>query len=323
MKRLPILFVIMLIVASCATRERGVAQDVDLQAVKDTDFYFRTEGKMPATPLFTDLIDAYNGFLFLNSLLCDYEAWSRGLAPNAKESAQKIECFYIQDDSVRVAAQRYKNLILSVVSNEALREDTTAFNRVDSAYGEFKYMLIERYHMSNYGYLPEEKYWEIYDKSNVVADYDSVSAMDRQDTLTAVCLKKKIDTELNFDKKCVYTLLYAHTPDADLKLLEDIMLERRYSIYLFETWRSWRCLLQDRYGASKDSNIPNNIYNRARMICATTILKHIMENQNDLMAINQFLILAAQDDIYRYGRFLYGNQNMTEKLELFPELYDY
>jgi len=47
-----------------------------------------------------------------------------------------------------------------------------------------------------------------------------------------------------------------------------------------------------------------------------------VEHPNDIMAINQFLILSAHDDIYRYGYFQYGNQNMTEKWNLFPERYE-
>lgn len=325
MKRLPFILIAMFFAVSCKMKEQGTAEaksDTDIEAVTDTDFCFKMDGTLPATPLFNNLTDAYNGFLVLNSLLCDYDTWDRGLAPNAKQSVGKIDCSMIKCDSIRWAAQHYKDFILSVVSNDALRGNTATFSRVDSAYGRFKRLLVERYHVSNYGDLPEEKYWEIYDKSNVVADYDSIYYLDKTDSLTAINLKGLAEKETDFDKKCVYALEYAHAEDVDLKVLEKIMLSRQYSVYLFETWRYWRCLLQDRHGASLDSDIPNNVYNRMRMICAATILKHIVEHPNDIMAINQFLILSAHDDIYRYGSFQYGNQNMTEKWNLFPERYE-
>ena len=144
MKRLPFILIAMFIVASCKMKEHGATEakpDPDTEAVTDTDFCFKMDGKLPATPLFNDLADAYNGFLVLNSLLCDYDTWDRGLASHAKQSVRKIDCSIIKCDSIRWAAQHYKDFILSVVSNDALQGNTATFSWVEGSYGRFTRLL--------------------------------------------------------------------------------------------------------------------------------------------------------------------------------------
>lgn len=113
MKRLPFILIAMLIVASCKMKEQGTMEaepDTDIEAVTDTDFCFKMDGTLPATPLFNDLTDAYNGFLVLNSLLCDYDTWDRGLALHAKEAVMKIDCSMIKCDSIRWRHNIIRNL---------------------------------------------------------------------------------------------------------------------------------------------------------------------------------------------------------------------
>ena len=57
------------------------------------------------------------------------------------------------------------------------------------------------------------------------------------------------------------------------------------------------------------------------MVCANTILQHIVSNPDDIMAINQFLTLSFTDNIYRYGAYPSGNQNILEAIDIFPEKY--
>ena len=98
MKRLPFILIAMFFAVSCKMKEQGTAEaksDTDIEAVTDTDFCFKMDGTLPATPLFNDLTDAYNGFLVLNSLLCDYDTWDRGLASHAKQSVRKISVLFL------------------------------------------------------------------------------------------------------------------------------------------------------------------------------------------------------------------------------------
>lgn len=324
MKRLLFLLIATLLIASCNLKEEK-SEFGDSDTMSNMDLSFKSNNNLPNTPLVSDLIDAYNGFLILNSIVCDFELWDRNLNPYAKDTITQMDCSIIKNDTIRLAAQHYKKQILSILSSDSLKTDTTSFNRVTDEYSKFKTALIDKYHVNNYGELSEETYWKIYDKSNMISNYDSIHSLDKTDSLTALYLKEQIEKETDFDKKCIYTLEYVHTEETDsiLKLLENLMRSDQYSIYLYETWRYWRCLLQDwEYGSSKDSDIPNNIYNQMRMVCANTILNYIVEHPNDIMAINQFIILSAQDNIYRYGSYPYGNQNIIEKAKLFPERYE-
>ena len=102
---------------------------------------------------------------------------------------------------------------------------------------------------------------------------------------------------------------------------EAIMNEKKYSLYLNELWQKWRVLYQSSKGASKDSEIPNWIYNDYRNVCCSTILSYIEGHPNDIKAINEFLVMACKENILRYGEFEYGNQYAVEKYYLFPEIY--
>ncbi len=74
--------------------------------------------------------------------------------------------------------------------------------------------------------------------------------------------------------------------------------------------------------ASRDSEIPNLLYNDYRNICVCTILSYIEEHPHDIMAINECLVMSCKENILREGVFDYGNQAIVEKYYLFPEKYD-
>lgn len=98
-----------------------------------------------------------------------------------------------------------------------------------------------------------------------------------------------------------------------------LMNEKKYSIYLNELWQKWRVLYQSSKGASKNSEIPNWIYNDYRNVCCSTILSYIEGHPDDIMAINEFLVMACKENVLRYGVFEYGNQYVVEKYYLFSK----
>ena len=130
----------------------------------------------------------------------------------------------------------------------------------------------------------------------------------------------------------VVSMQFAHAYDVDdstwidinpaIPIMESLMNEKQFSIYLYELWLKWRVLRQDLYGSSKYSDIPNNIYNEYRKICLETILSYIDKNPTDMMAINEFIVLSFADNIFRIGAYQYGNQYVVEKNNLFYIYYD-
>lgn len=73
------------------------------------------------------------------------------------------------------------------------------------------------------------------------------------------------------------------------------------------------------YGISKTSDIPNGEYDKMREQVALTILNHVVKNNTDEMAINEFLLMATHDIVKRFGDYPYGNQNAVEYHETFEE----
>lgn len=333
MKLLVCVLVSFLLVAGCACgncKEDASREERKYWCLSKADLQFRPIDGVAATPLITDLIDAYNGCMLLNSIWCDFELWDRCRVWGDTGIAE-LDCSILSDDSIRSAAVVYQQSILALFSDTLeYPQDSLVFDRGYDAFRTFKEILFTRYHVRNYGDLSEETYWENYDKAKHIPDYDSIFVFrfDKNEE-NAIRLKSMIESETDFDRKCIYVIEYAHCKKwtyetmADVQdRFVDIMKAGEYSIYLYECWRTWRCLYQSSEGASKDSYIPNAAYCCMKRICAQVILKHIADNPFDLMAINQFLMLSAADNIYRYGIFPYGNQGVIEEMNIFSEDYE-
>lgn len=146
-------------------------------------------------------------------------------------------------------------------------------------------------------------------------------------------LKAKYGKAKDFNAQCIYAIELAHAYETDREewydkginpatsIMESLMQARKYSPYLFKLWQTWRVLYQNCKGYSKDSAIPNDIYNKYRNICASTILSYIEKHPNDLMAVNEFLLISYEKNVLREGDFSYGNQNAVDEYYLFPEKY--
>ena len=302
------------------SNQKDTSNCITIGTLSDLDISFQYD--KTSTPLVKDLIDVYNGFNILNSIYNDTELWIR-FDMDVQDAIKQMDCSIIKDDSIKTYVCNYKNQILSVLSDTSI-QDSVKLEKIGMEYSFVYGKLVNRYHVSHYGKLSEDEYQEMYDKENFVQDYDSIFSL--RGTSDATYLKRLADEAKSFDAKCIYTLEYAHTITEDwehpaIKSLEYLMKSEKYSIYLHEIWRTWRCLLQENLGSSKDSEIPNDLYNRMRLVCAHTILEYIIQHPSDIMAINQFIVLSSINNIERYGVYPYGNQNMMEQLELFYERY--
>lgn len=193
--------------------------------------------------------------------------------------------------------------------------------------------LSRKYNVHTFGMLNEDKYKDEYINCPRVPEWAELREKRGNDNMVEV-LKKKYKNATDFDARCIYAIELAHAYEADknswgeedyqnpaVPIMESLMKEGKYSLYLSELWQKWRVLYQNSEGASKDSEIPNNIYNDFRNICACTILSYIEKHPNDIYAINEFLVMACLENILREGEFQYGNQNAIERYKLFHEIY--
>ena len=169
-----------------------------------------------------------------------------------------------------------------------------------------------------------DDFWTLYDKSKYVANYDEIQKKRLPEEVDydelqrlSLTLQKKYLTEEDFDAKCIYALEmgcydFPYTIDYLGELIED----GRYSKYLFEVWISWRLRAQSRvFGISTWSEIPDNLYDNARLLVAQTYAKHIADNPTDTLAKFLLMNLIYTENLHRPGGY-YGNEALGAELML-------
>ena len=168
----------------------------------------------------------------------------------------------------------------------------------------------------------EMDFWSLYDKSKYVADIAKIQKIriDKDadyDTLVrmSIPLQRKYVQEIDFDAKCIYALEMACYGATDaIDYLGELIEDGRYSKYLFEIWVSWRLLAQSRvFGISTWSEIPDNLYDNARLLVAKTYVKHVIKDPSDILAKLLLLNLIYTENLHRAGGY-YGNEALGAEL---------
>ena len=179
--------------------------------------------------------------------------------------------------------------------------------------------------------LPEEEierlqgeFWQLYDKEKYVNDITAIQAIRRNDetpandlTILGNKLKHRYIEESDFDVRCILALEIGCCGDPDaIDYLGELIEDGRYSKYLLEVWLSWRLLAQSEvFGISTFSEIPDNLYDNARLLVAKSFLRHIDEQPNDNLAKLLLLNLTFAENIHRAGGY-YGNEALGAHLYL-------
>ena len=233
---------------------------------------------------------------------------------------------------LNATVQHYKIISVSGSSSKAFKKDVDTYSKANDKYLTY---LTSTYATSRFFKMTEDEYWKLNDKKNYIkaADYARYQKLKPTNLKSAIALLQKIITQTaNFQEAIIYKIeladqyvkhadsLGASAEETALKQYKALLNERRYSIYLFETWLKWRTL--DQYynnGLSTTSEIPNALYNKVRQQVASLILQYVAAHPTDKMAINSFLLMASHDVIRRFGSYQYGNQNTIEYHQLFDQ----
>ena len=169
-----------------------------------------------------------------------------------------------------------------------------------------------------------EDFWALYDKSKYVADYEEIQKKRLPEEVDydelqrlSLTLQKKYLAEEGFDAKCIYALeMGCYDFPYVIDYLGELIEDGRYSKYLFEVWISWRLRAQSRvFGISTWSEIPDNLYDNARLLVAQTYAKHIAENPSDTLAKFLLMNLIYTENLHRPGGY-YGNEALGAELML-------
>lgn len=169
-----------------------------------------------------------------------------------------------------------------------------------------------------------ENFWTLYDKSKYVANYDEIQKKRLPEEVDydelqrlSLTLQKKYLAEEDFDAKCIYALeMGCYDFPYAIDYLGELIEDGRYSKYLFEVWISWRLRAQSRvFGISTYSEIPDNLYDNARLLVANAYAKHIVEDPSDTLAKFLLMNLIYTENLHRPGGY-YGNEALGAELML-------
>lgn len=305
-----------------------------VRTISDLDMWLQVRPTDIKSEQIGRLIDAYNAFVVQNSIMTDSELQMRleFELDNVVNAIKSIDVSRVKDTEVQSKLRAYQEEMLDLLSvhpDEVNLEEHNPWKVKDDLYA----YLSRKYYVQTFGQLDEDKYWNEYAPSNVVPEWKQIYES-RGKTGMVEGLLKKYNAAKDFDTRCIYAIELAHAYEADSdtwemdesqnpanSIMESLMKAKKYSLYLNDLWMTWRALYQDSKGASKDSEIPNWLYNDYRNICCCTILAYIEQNPKDMKAINEFLVMASKENILREGVFEYGNQNMVDMYYLFPERY--
>lgn len=288
----------------------------DLKTDKISFFELRSSDEAPQMKR---LRDGYNSFLIQTTIWTAIDDWIRfDSCPDSLINA--IDCSVIAEVETRKKLESYRSDLLKLTPKG--RGDNSVFDQMYDLKTNLVNELVETYNSLNYISLSEDEFWERVDKNHYVEDYDSIIQTRAEDEQLCLELKKKYAAATSFNERAILAIEIAHAGDGSLFILDSLMKQGEYSPYLYEMWKVWRCIYQYMNGASKDSDILNDEFNAMRLVVAETIWKYLMAHPEDEVAINEFTLMSARENIYRYGIYDYGNQNMMEMVELFPERFD-
>lgn len=260
------------------------------------DQWLRIADEMRSVQLVENLADAYNVLMVFHSVYSDYECHERHETSTAK-GMQKMDISVISDGYSRRCADEFRNNMAKSQMDNNVDVDEV----INKYFGEMATIYKLEKLMNDDSIFSEEVY-------GVAINHDSL----RTDP---------------FSRRCVEAMELAHDtvdglPNEDaLPKLVDVLTAGQYSPLLLEAWKTWRAMIANNMGHSKDSYIPNEEYNRLRMIVCYTTLCHIKDYLDDWVAVNNFLLMASTPNVAIFGQYPFGNQSVMVYYEMFPELY--
>lgn len=259
------------------------------------DQWLRITDEMRNVQLVEKLADAYNVLMVFHSVYSDYECHERHEVNTAK-GMQKMNTSVIKDEYSRKCADEFRNNIAKSQKHKSVDVEEP----INKYLGEMV---------------------DIYSLEKLTSNDDIFSEDDYETAINHDSLR--IDP---FSRCCVEAIELAHDtvdglPNEDaLPKLVEVLTAGQYSPLLLEAWKTWRAMIANKMGHSKDSYIPNEEYNRLRMIAGYTTLCHIKDYPADWVAVNNFLLMASTPNVAIFGQYPFGNQSVMFFYEMFPEL---
>lgn len=329
----------------CEQKETSIESILGLDVVSGNDLHYDKEKTSALESFFfpekdilnTDLVKKvqlrYNYANVLYRILHGYELFCRKSSDDSLATRRDSMNLIIQDcpviphsflqraipdKSARIIAEK---LLVSYRAFDGKEHSNSAF---DKAHAEFVEgmnnlpIIVDDALLKDF----EEHFWEWYDKRKYVPEYDRIAALYLNDDIQKTelteneerHLKAVIEGEHDIDRRTILTLeLIRNNGDAfrdATQYMGEILESGIYTKYILEAWLAWRAAVQlEFFSPSSFSSIPNNYYDKIRVKCMNTILRHIQTypDKYDVCLLENFIyceILHRMDAIY-------GNEAMT------------
>lgn len=311
--------------------DNDTSTSIDIEIYDSETFTYEfPETKMSQQPFLASAEDIFNSCLIANGIWSNFEVWDRFYGIEDKTIANsirqiKLDC--LKDETIRRAATTYRDGMADLLSRaeEAVDEDLSPYDLRESFIGKINEKWYKFYDdEEKFSSLMTQKYDSL---SNIVEEtYQLYLKTDEGSQLSFIL--NAMNKCKSFDEQCSLFFKWAdseESEDEDLWIIAvgtRLMDGEHYSPFLYKVWQIWRPLCQDMFfGLSRDSEIPNKLYNEYRARCYATCLKYIDIHSDDVLAMNCASVLAGQRNINRYGSYSFGNQSAIEKIELLPNRY--
>lgn len=173
----------------------------------------------------------------------------------------------------------------------------------------------------------KEGFWDWYDKEQFVPGIDNIIRMNMHDYKGDGLTDEQVDSlrvavkcEKDINRRTILALELIKFDELEgTILLGDILESGIYTRYLLEAWLSWRSSVQMFHSPSSFSVIANNYYDRVRVKCLNTFLRHCQrEEDNKAKCLLENMILC--EIIHRMDS-LAGNGSFATRVNLCYEMF--
>ena len=308
----------------------------DSESTPDRYSYFFPEDDIELTPEVERYALLYNLSAVYNHLIHSYELHCRKLS--AHEDTLLTRSDTLETIAHDVYAPSGQLLTDVVRDREALDEvyrvvDAASRYDGDDSEGAAYTRAMERFRTSihglgmpvDYATLDEftEEFWTWYDKKPYVPQIDRIVRLRLKDSGVEITqdqlvhLRDVVWAERDIDRRTVLALAYAKWDRyGGAILLGEILESGIYTRYILEAWITWRaCVQMSVLGPSSFTTIPDNYYDRIRVKCMNTIIRHMQSPDADKYDICLLANLMYCQVVHRQGS-LVGNGSFATLADL-------
>lgn len=308
----------------------------DKESTPDKYSYFYPESDIKVTKDVKDLELMYNISTVYNHAIHSYELHTRKLsAGDDSLMTRKDTLDIIAHDVYRPS----KKLIESVIKDKKSQAETFKFldacakfdgdesesSPYAKAHERFRQLVPEESIFPDESLLDDftENFWAWYDKKPYVPQINDIVKLRLKESEVKLSdeqighFRDVVKSEKDIDRRTILALEYAKWDNRyGAVLIGEILESGIYTRYILEAWIAWRACVQMSFiGPSSFCTIPNNYYDRIRVKCMNTILRHMQSTEADKYDRCILLNLAYCQILHRQGS-IYGNQSLATLADL-------